>query len=73
MVFRRGTAVANAARLTPRARTGGSRSVSLGSPPASFRRLLERQYRARVRQLMVNERYDELPVRRRSDAAWLYW
>lgn len=56
-----------------RERTGWHRRAWYEHAPASFRRMLEQQYRARVRYLTVTERYDELPVRARRDAAWLYW
>jgi hypothetical protein len=54
-------------------RSGWHRWAWYAHAPAHFRRTLERQYRARVRHLMVNGRYDELPHRRRRDAAWLWW
>ncbi len=46
--------------------------------PRWFRRQLEQEYRARVRHIMAEARYDDtrydaLPPTRRKDAAWLYW
>lgn len=38
--------------------------------PRWYRNALEKKYRAKIRDLMVHERYDDLPNRRRRDADW---
>lgn len=56
-----------------RRRAGWNRWNWLGHAPARFRRMLEREFRARVRYLMATKRYEELPHSRPRDAAWRYW
>lgn len=56
-----------------RRRAGWGRWNWLRHAPARFRRILEREYRARVRHLMATRRYEEVPVRGPRNAAWQYW
>jgi len=56
-----------------RRRAGWNDWAWLAHAPKSFRREIQAKYRARIRHLMVNERYDDLPQRRPRDAAWNYW
>ena len=56
-----------------RHRAGWNNWAWLSHAPKWFRKGIEGQYRARVRNLLANERYDDLPQRGPRDAAWNYW
>lgn len=61
------------AEAAARRRAGWNEWAWLRHAPKSFRREIEKRYRARLRELIVSERFDELPQQGPRDAAWDYW
>lgn len=64
----------NHRRKKPRSKKGEGRGWKmLADSLAEYRKLFWHRYRARIRHMMVHERFDDCPTRIPPSILWDYW